>query len=57
MKALRTKFKGTYIIKNNKLKDLRGFFMRGFCENILKKKALILKLNKQIFLTIKKNIL
>ena len=49
MKALRTKFKGTYIIKHNKLKDLRGFFMRGFCENILKKTGIDFKIKQTNF--------
>ena len=34
MKLIKTKFEETYIIKNQKIKDERGFFMRGFCESV-----------------------
>ena len=49
MKILKTKFNGTYIIEHNKLKDLRGFFIRGFCENILKKKSINFKIKQTNF--------
>tara|TARA_B100000575_G_C22930783_1_gene539414 strand:- start:41 stop:565 length:525 start_codon:yes stop_codon:yes gene_type:complete len=49
MKILKTKFNGTYIIQHSKSEDLRGFFMRGFCEKILKKKGINFKIKQTNF--------
>ena len=38
MKIKKTKFENTYIIEHKKNFDERGFFMRGFCREVLKKK-------------------
>jgi len=49
MKLLKTKFNGTFIIKHQKLKDKRGFFMRGFCKNVLEKKGVDFKIKQTNF--------
>ena len=38
MKILKTKFKGTFLIKHKKNVDKRGYFVRDFCIKTLKKK-------------------
>ena len=37
MKIKKTKFENTFIVEHKKDFDNRGFFMRGFCKEILKK--------------------
>ena len=44
MKLIKTKFEETYIIKNQKIKDERGFFMRGFCESVFLKTGVKFKI-------------
>ena len=38
MEIKKTKFENTFIVEHKKRFDNRGFFMRGFCKKILKKK-------------------
>ena len=40
MKIKKTKFKNTFILEHKKKFDKRGFFMRGFCNEVLKKKKI-----------------
>ena len=40
MKILKTKFKGVLKIYSKKKKDIRGYFVRGFCKKELKKKSI-----------------
>lgn len=40
MKIVKTKFKDTYLINHSKKIDKRGFFMRGICTKILKRKKI-----------------
>ena len=49
MKLIKKKFDVTYVIKHQKMKDKRGFFMRGFCENVLLKKGVKFKIKQTNF--------
>ena len=49
MKLIKTKFEDTYIIKNQKIKDERGFFMRGFCESVFLKTGVKFKIKQTNF--------
>tara|TARA_B100000989_G_C19502008_1_gene454711 strand:+ start:403 stop:930 length:528 start_codon:yes stop_codon:yes gene_type:complete len=40
MKLIKTKFSGIFKIKGNKKKDDRGYLLRNFCKNELKKKSI-----------------
>ena len=40
MKILKTKFENIFVIKHKKNSDQRGYFMRSFCKNNLKKKKI-----------------
>ncbi len=46
MKIKKTKFKNTFILEHKKKYDKRGFFMRGFCNEILKKKDINFKVKQ-----------
>ena len=49
MKIKKTKFKNTFILEHKKKFDKRGFFMRGFCNEVLKKKKLNFKVKQTNF--------
>tara|TARA_Y100000746_G_C15196043_1_gene323434 strand:+ start:78 stop:605 length:528 start_codon:yes stop_codon:yes gene_type:complete len=49
MKIKKTKFKNTFILEHKKKFDKRGFFMRGFCNETLKKKNLNFKIKQTNF--------
>ena len=46
MKIKKTKFKNTFIIQHKKNFDNRGFFMRSFCDNELKKAGISFKIRQ-----------
>ena len=49
MKLIKTKFEDTFVIKNKKIKDERGFFMRGFCESVFLKTGVKFKIKQTNF--------
>ena len=49
MKLKKTKFKNTFIIENKKKNDRRGFFMRGYCQNVIKMKGINFKVKQTNF--------
>ena len=49
MKILKTKFKGTFLIKHKKNVDKRGYFVRDFCIHTLKKKKITFNIKQTNF--------
>ena len=49
MKIKKTKFKNTFILEHEKKHDNRGFFMRGFCNEILNNKNINFKVKQTNF--------
>ncbi|WP_440653631.1 dTDP-4-dehydrorhamnose 3,5-epimerase family protein [Candidatus Pelagibacter sp. HIMB1506] len=56
MKIKKTKFKNTFIIQHKKNFDNRGFFMRSFCDNELKKAGISFKIRQTNLSFNKKNL-
>ena len=55
MKIKKTKFENTFIIEHKKNFDKRGFFMRGFCQENLKKKNINFSIKQTNFSFNEKN--